>query len=261
MKEVNIMDEKKKEKTKEVVKERYSQIAKEVGSCCPICAPCGFDAIEQAKKIGYSEEELKNIPETAIMGLGCGNPTALAELKEGETILDLGSGSGIDVFLAAKRVGKTGYVIGVDMTEDMVKKAKETVIRYGYKNVEFRVGEIENLPVEDSSIDVVISNCVINLSVDKLKTYQEVFRVLKPGGRVLISDLVTEGELPEDIKHSFEAWAGCIAGALEKKEYLNTIKNAGLKDITVVSEKLFSEPEMDNRLLEKIISLQVKAYK
>lgn len=255
------MSEKSKNKTKDFVKERYSQIAKDGSSCCPSSAPCCSNVIEQAKNIGYLEEDLKGLPESVIMGLGCGNPTALVELKEGETVLDLGSGSGIDVFLSSKKVGETGYVIGVDMTEDMVKKAKKIADHYGYRNVEFKIGEIENLPVEDNSIDVIISNCVINLSPDKLKTYQEAFRVLKPGGRVLISDLVTKEELPEDIKRNFDAWAGCIAGAMERQEYLTTIKKAGFKDISVISEKLFIEPGMDNRLLGKIISVQIKAFK
>ncbi|GFP34140.1 arsenite methyltransferase, partial [Candidatus Hakubella thermalkaliphila] len=172
-------------------------------------------------------------------GLGCGNPTALAGLKEGEAVLDLGSGSGIDVFLASKKVGDTGLVIGVDMTEDMVGKARAIASQFGYQNVEFMLGEIENLPVKDNFIDVIISNCVINLSTNKLKSYQEAFRVLKPGGRVLISDLVTEGEIPEDIKRSFPAWAGCIAGAMEKQEYLNTIKKAGFRVVAIVSEKFY----------------------
>jgi len=251
----------KRDKTKDFVKEQYAQIAREGTLCCPTCSPCDFDVVKQAMNIGYSERELKNIPEPALMGLGCGNPTALAELREGETVLDLGSGGGIDVFLAANRVGRAGHVIGIDMTDEMIKKAREIAGRYGYHNVEFRLGEIENLPVEDNSIDVLISNCVINLSPDKLKTFKEAFRVLKPGGRVLISDLVTEGELPDDIKRSFEAWAGCIAGALQREEYLSTIKKAGFKGITVVSEKSFSEPGMDSRLSGKIVSIQVRAYK
>ncbi|MBT9130487.1 MAG: putative methyltransferase YcgJ [candidate division WS2 bacterium] len=253
--------EKEAENLKEFVKERYSQIAREGSSCCSCSDTCGLGVIEQAKNIGYSEEELKSLPLSTNLGLGCGNPTALAELKEGETVLDLGSGSGIDVFLASKKVGTEGLVIGVDMTEDMVNKAREIAHQFGYQNVEFRLGEIENLPVQDSSIDVIISNCVVNLSPDKLRTYQEAFRVLKPGGRVLISDLVTEGEIPEDIKKSFAAWAGCIAGAMEKQEYLNTLKKAGFKDIAAVSEKIYYEPGIDDRLLGKIISVQIKAYK
>ncbi|MBA7506818.1 Arsenite methyltransferase [subsurface metagenome] len=248
------------EKIKKIVMERYSKIAKEDTSCCPTCGPCGIDVMEQAKNIGYSEDELGNIPESAIMGLGCGNPTALADLKKGETVLDLGAGAGIDVFLAANKVGSEGHVIGIDMSEEMVKRANETA-KNRYKNVEFRLGEIENLPLEDNSVDVIISNCVINLSPDKLRTYQEAYRVLRPGGRILISDLVTEGELPEDIRKNFEAWAGCIAGALEKKEYLDTIKRAGFRDANIVSQNTFYEPGLDDTLVGKITSVKVKAHK
>lgn len=249
------------EKIKKIVRERYSKIAKDNVSCCPICGPCGTDVMEQAKNIGYSEKELRNIPESAIMGLGCGNPTALADLKKGETVLDLGAGAGIDVFLAANKVGSKGHVIGIDMTKEMVKRANETAKKHGYKNVEFKLGEIESLPLEDNSVDVIISNCVINLSPDKLRTYQEAYRVLKLGGRILISDLVTEGELPEDIRKNFEAWAGCIAGALEKKEYLDKIKKAGFRDVKIVSQNTFYEPKLDDTLAGKIISVKVKAHK
>jgi len=249
------------EKIKKIARERYSKIAKEGTSCCPTCGPCGIDVMEQAKNIGYPEEELRNIPESAIMGLGCGNPTALADLRKGETVLDLGAGTGIDVFLAANKVGSEGHVIGIDMTEEMIKRANETAKKYGYKNVEFKLGEIENLPLEDNSVDVITSNCVINLSPDKLRTYQEAYRVLKPGGRILISDLITEGELPEDIRKNFEAWAGCIAGALEKKEYLDAIKKAGFRDIDIVSQNTFYEPGLDDTLAGKITSVRVRAHK
>jgi SAM-dependent methyltransferase len=252
---------KRDQKIKKIVRERYSKIAKKGTSCCPTCVPCGIDAIEQAKNIGYSEEQLRNIPESAIVGLGCGNPTALADLKSGEIVLDLGAGAGIDVFLAANKVGSEGHVIGIDMTEEMVKRANKTAKKYGYKNVEFKLGEIENLPLEDNSVDVIISNCVINLSSDKLRAFREAYRVLKPGGRILISDLVTEGELPEDIRKNFEAWAGCTAGALEKKEYLDTIKKAGFRDVNIVSQKTFYEPGLDGRLAGKITSITVKAHK
>ncbi|MCP8309479.1 MAG: arsenite methyltransferase [archaeon] len=251
----------KDKKIKKIVKERYSKIAKGGGSCCPTCAPCSYDVTEQAKKIGYSEEEIERIPKEAVTGLGCGNPTALADLKEGEVVLDLGAGAGIDVFLAANKVGANGYVIGVDMTEEMVKKSSVLAKKYGYKNVEFRVGEIENLPVEDNSVDIIISNCVINLSPDKLRTYQEAYRVLKLGGRVLISDLVTEGELPEEIRKNFDAWAGCIAGALEKREYIDTIRKAGFRDVNIVSQNTFYEQGLDDTLVGKITSVKVRAYK
>jgi len=251
----------KNDQIKKIVKERYSKIAKTGTSCCPTCSTCGYDTSEQAKRIGYSEKELGKIPKEAVMGLGCGNPTALADLREGETVLDLGAGAGIDVFLAANKVGSAGYVIGVDMTEEMIKKANETAKKHGYRNVEFRLGEIENLPVEDNSVDVIISNCVINLSPDKLRTYKEAYRVLKPGGRVLISDLVTEEELPEKIKKNFDAWAGCIAGALEKNKYIETIRKAGFKDVKIVSQNTYYEPGLKDILSGKITSVKIKAYK
>ncbi len=251
----------KNKKIKEAVKKRYSNIAKEETSCCPSCSPCGSNIIEQAKRIGYSEKELIKIPKEAVMGLGCGNPTALADLKEGDIVLDLGAGSGIDVFLAAGKVGPNGYVIGVDITEEMVGKADKTAKKYEYKNVEFRIGDIENLPVEDNSINVIISNCVVNLSPDKLRVYQEAYRVLKPGGRISISDLVTEGELPDEIKKNFDAWSECIAGALEKEKYINTIKKAGFKDIKIVSQNPFYESGLDENLIGKIISIEIRAYK
>lgn len=245
---------------KKYVKKRYGKIASEGSSCCPSSC-CTPDIIKQAKAFGYSEQEIENLPEDAVMGLGCGNPTALAELKEGETVMDLGSGGGIDVFLAAQKVGEKGKVIGVDMTPEMIQRARENARKGNYNNVEFRLGEIENLPAANDSVDVIISNCVINLSLDKLAVYKEIYRILKPKGRILISDLVTEGELPEEIRKSFAAWAECIAGALEKKEYLDTIKKAGFRDITVVTEQPFNEQGMDTRLIGKIISIQVKAYK
>jgi len=244
---------------KKFVKKRYSEIAKAGVSCCPSCE-CEPSLIDLGKRIGYSEEDLRNVPEASNMGLGCGNPVALATLKEGNTVLDLGSGGGIDVFLAAKKVGPKGKVIGVDMTKEMIKRAKFTAKKYGYKNVEFRLGEIENLPVEDNSIDVIISNCVINLSPDKEKVFLEAYRVLKTGGKIMISDLVTEGEIPEEIKKSFDAWAGCIAGALEKNEYLDTIRKAGFQRIKIVSESSY-DIGVSEELKSKIKSVAVEAYK
>ena len=184
----------------------------------------------------------------------------MASLREGETVLDLGSGGGIDVFLAAKKVGKKGKAIGVDMTEEMINKAKVIASKYGYENVEFRLGEIENLPIEDGSVDVVISNCVINLSPDKEKVFRETYRVLKPNGRILISDLVTEEELPEEVRKSFTAWAGCVAGALEKNQYLDTIKRAGFKNIDIVSQYTY-DVDISKELKGKITSVTVEAYK
>jgi arsenite methyltransferase len=247
------------EEIKKFVKKRYGEMAKAGVSCCPSCE-CGLSLIEFGKRIGYSAEDLRNVPEASNMGLGCGNPVALAALKEGDIVLDLGSGGGIDVFLAAKRVGHKGKVIGVDMTEEMVRRAKSAANKYGYTNVEFRLGEIENLPVEDSSVDVIISNCVINLSIDKEKVFREAFRVLKPGGKVMISDIVTEGELPEKVKKSFEAWAECIAGALEKNEYLGAIRKAGFKKVKVVSESSY-DIDISEELKGKITSVKVEAHK
>lgn len=245
-------------KIKEFVKDRYGKIAKKEKTTCSCC---GTSVLEQAKAIGYSLEELKKIPESAIMGLGCGNPVALARLKKGQTVLDLGSGGGIDVFLAANRVGEKGRVIGVDMTQEMIRKAEENVRRGGYKNVEFRLGEIENLPLEDESVDVVISNCVINLSLDKRRVFKEAYRVLKPRGSMMISDIVTDKKLPDEVRKSFSAWANCIGGALVKRDYLDAIKQAGFKDIKIVDERVFLEEGMSEKIKGKIISIKVEARK
>ena len=245
------------EEVKEYVKKKYRRIAKPGGSCGCDCAPSSSDLSLQ---MGYSKEDLENVPEASNMGLGCGNPVALASLREGETVLDLGSGGGLDVFLAAKRVGTKGRVIGVDMTEEMIKRARAIAQENGYENVEFRLGEIEELPIEDSSVDIVISNCVINLSPDKQKVFKEAHRVLKTGGRLMISDLVTEGELPEEVKKSFDAWAGCIAGALEKRHYLNTIRRAGFEDVRIVSESTYNVG-ISRELSGNITSVQVEAFK
>jgi arsenite methyltransferase len=252
-----------REKIKECVKKRYSAIAKAECSSCS-SGSCSLSCSSPPKyvawKIGYSPDEIESVPEDSVLGLGCGNPVALANLKEGETVLDLGSGGGIDVFLAAKKVGPTGKVIGIDMTEEMVAKAKATASEHGYRNVEFRLGEIENLPLEDKTVDVIISNCVVNLAPDKLKVFQEAHRVLKPNGRLLVSDLVTRGELPEDIRNSFDAWAGCIAGALEKTDYLDKIKQAGFQNVKVVSQKPYII-DVSPRLRGKLVSIQVEAHK
>jgi len=251
----------KENKVKEFVKKTYGEIAQTRGSCGPSCGcGCGPSSIDMALQAGYSKDEIENIPESSNLGLGCGNPTAMASIKEGETVLDLGSGGGIDVFLAAQKVGETGNVIGVDMTKEMIQKAKNTASKFAYKNVEFRLGEIENLPLEDNSVDVVISNCVINLSPDKEKVFQEVYRVLKSHGRILISDIVTEEELPEAVKKSFSAWAGCVAGALQKNQYLATIRNAGFDKVNIVSESTFTI-DVSEELKGKITSVQVQAHK
>jgi arsenite methyltransferase len=247
------------EKVKEFIKKRYGEIAQTKQTCCSssCCVPSLKDV---ALQIGYSEKDLENIPDSSILGLGCGNPVALASLKEGETVLDLGSGGGIDVFLASKKVGSRGKVIGIDMTEEMLERAEASALKHGYRNVEFRLGEIENLPIEDETVDAIISNCVVNLSPDKLKVFQEAYRVLKPNGRLMVSDIVTNGKLPEDVRKNFDAWAGCIAGALEKSEYLDTIKRAGFRNVEIISEKAYTI-SLSEDLKGRIISVQVKAHK
>jgi len=251
----------KEKEIKEAVKGRYAQIARQdQESCCPSCAR-GASSLLQTKGVGYSREDLEHIPEEAIMGLGCGNPTAIAELKVGEVVLDLGSGAGVDVFSAANKVGPTGKAIGVDMTEEMVDKAEEIARNYGYHNVEFRLGEMERLPVGDESVDVIISNCVINLSSDKSKVFQEAYRALKPGGRLTVSDIVSERALPDEIKIDSNAWACCIGGALEQQEYLEKIKKAGFEDTEIVSSREFYIENKANQTKEKLLSITVKAYK
>jgi arsenite methyltransferase len=258
------------EKIKKHVKKRYGEIAtKECSSCSSsscssssCCPSSSYGPPPQyvAWKLGYSPDDIESVPENSMLGLGCGNPVALASLKEGETVLDLGSGGGMDVFLASKKVGPQGKVVGVDMTKEMVERAKAAASKHGYTNVEFRLGEIEALPVEDESVDVVISNCVVNLALDKLKVFREAYRVLKPNGRLMVSDLVTQGELPEDVRNSFDAWAGCIAGALKKGDYLDKIADAGFKDVKVVSQKPYTL-EVSPELRGKIVSIQVEAHK
>jgi ubiquinone/menaquinone biosynthesis C-methylase UbiE len=201
---------------------------------------------EISRRIGYSEEDINSVPEGANLGLGCGNPVALASLKEGETVLDLGSGAGFDCFLAASRVGKNGKVIGVDMTLEMIDKARENARKGKYQNVEFRLGEIENLPVADGTIDVVISNCMINLSPDKKRVFEEAFRALKPGGRLMVSDIVLLKQLPETIRKNVEAYIGCLSGAEMKEKYLHMIKEAGFKEVKIIQKQHFPVEHMAN---------------
>ncbi len=239
----------KKEEIKKVVRKSYAKIAKQESSCCaPVDSCCTSADLAQdiSKKIGYSEEDIKAVPEGANLGLGCGNPVAIGSLKEGETVLDLGSGAGFDCFLAADKVGKKGKVIGIDMTPEMVDKARENVQKGKYENVEFRLGEIENLPVADSSADVIISNCVINLAPDKKKVFMEAFRVLKPGGRLMISDIVLLKELPDSIKSSVEAYVGCVSGAVLKDKYIEAIKEAGFQEVRVIDETSFPYENLEN---------------
>jgi arsenite methyltransferase len=232
----------KETEVKNTVREKYAQVARQGESCCGTKA-CGCNSPTStrdiSKSIGYSDEEMAAVPEGANLGLGCGNPVALASLKEGETVLDLGSGAGFDCFLAARKVGGSGRVIGVDMTPEMLDKARANARKSGFTNVEFRLGEIENLPAADKTIDAIISNCVINLAPDKRRVFQEAFRVLKPGGRVMVSDIVLTKALPENIKNSIEAYVGCIAGASLESDYLEAIKAAGFQDIKIMGESTF----------------------
>lgn len=233
----------KKEEVKKVVREGYARVAKSESSCCAPQNPCCGTtdiATDLSKKIGYTDDDLQSVPEGANLGLGCGNPVALASLQEGEVVLDLGSGAGFDCFLAANQVGKTGRVIGVDMTPEMVEKARENARRGNYQNVEFRLGEIENLPVADNHVDIIISNCVINLSPDKERVFQEAFRVLKPGGRLMVSDIVLVDELPESVKRSVAAYIGCLAGATLKDEYVGAVRDAGFKQVSIIDETSFA---------------------
>jgi SAM-dependent methyltransferase len=239
----------KKKNIKKVVREGYARIATQGDSCCaPVDSCCGSSDLAEdiGKKIGYSEEELKSVPEGSNLGLGCGNPVALASLKEGETVLDLGAGAGFDCFLAANKVGPEGKVIGVDMTPEMVEKARENSEKGGYENVEFRLGEIEHLPVADNSVDTIISNCVINLAPDKRKVFIEAFRVIKPGGRLMVSDIVLLKDLPVEIKNSIQAYVGCVSGAIMKDEYITAIKEAGFQDVDVIDETSFPVKTLTN---------------
>ena len=227
----------------ESVREGYTRIAE--GLCG--CGCCGSaDADEISGKIGYTSEEMQGVPRGSNLGLGCGNPVALAHLASGETVLDLGSGAGFDAFIAARAVGESGRVIGVDMTPAMLARARENARTGGYDNVEFRLGEIEHLPVTDGSVDAVISNCVINLSPEKGQVFLEAFRVLKPGGRLLVSDIVMVGELPEKVRQSVSAYVGCIAGAISRERYLALIRRAGFTDVEVVEEASFPVSCMAN---------------
>jgi arsenite methyltransferase len=227
---------------KAAVREHYATIARDGSSCCgptsaaTSCCGSASGAERVGEALGYSEQELRAVPEGANLGLGCGNPLAFAALQPGDVVVDLGSGAGFDCFLAAQRVGPQGRVIGVDMTPEMLDRARANAARDGYANVEFRLGEIENLPVADASADTVISNCVINLSTDKPRVFAEALRVLKPGGCLMVSDLVLRRPLPESVRRSVEAYAGCIAGAMLKDDYLAAIRAAGFTEVTVEAE-------------------------
>ncbi len=232
----------KKETIKKVVKEKYSKLAEANKSCC-----CSSDDASNRAYVEalYSKEEIENLSkEVADMSMGCGNPTAIANLKPGEVVLDLGSGGGIDTFLAAKKVGSQGRVIGLDMTEEMINRAQENAKKMGLINVEFKLGEMEAIPLFDNSVDVVISNCVINLSPDKDSVFREIFRVLKPKGRIAVSDIVIQSKLPKFISQNPEAWTSCIGGALKEEDYLSKIRKAGFANISIDSKHLYSHEEI-----------------
>ncbi len=239
---------------REQVRETYAREAERVRSgsgkaCCGVAAPApSSDPITSNL---YHEREVESLPDDAVTAsLGCGNPTALAELKEGETVLDLGSGGGIDVLLSARRVGASGKVYGLDMTDEMLALARENQRKAGVQNVEFLKGEIENVPLPDESMDVVISNCVINLSGDKDRVFAEAFRVLRPGGRFAVSDIVVRGEVPVDLRRSIELWAGCIAGALEERDYCAKLEAAGFDRVDIEPTRIYTATQAQDLLAQ-----------
>ena len=248
------------EQIRKMVREGYAQRAQSGTSCCGSSSGCGCGPTVQdlSKAVGYTDADLQAVPDGANLGLGCGNPVALASLREGETVLDLGSGPGFDCFLAAQRVGPSGRVIGVDMTPEMLQRARDNARTGNYANVEFRLGEIEHLPVPDGSVDAVISNCVINLSPDKPAAFREAFRALRPGGRLMVSDIVLLRELPDAVRKSMEAYVECVAGASLKDDYLDAIRGAGFQDAQIVGETSYS---LDERLGIHAASVLVEARK
>jgi arsenite methyltransferase len=238
-----------REELRETVRAKYAAQARRVtessGSCCePSC--CGGTATaDPITGDLYAEDEIAGVPEDALQAsLGCGNPTALAELKPGETVLDLGSGGGIDVLLSARRVGPTGFAYGLDMTDEMLALAEQNKAAAGAENVQFLKGHIEEIPLPDASVDVVISNCVINLAADKGQVLREAYRVLKPGGRFAVSDVVAQGALPDDLRSDMEAWVGCVAGALEEREYRRLLTDAGFDDVEVEVTRVYDPREL-----------------
>jgi arsenite methyltransferase len=249
-----------KDEIKKIVKEKYGEIAKTSGqgsscSCCSPSHPASVDytvfSQDYSKKDGYVKD--------ADLGLGCGMPTDTANIQPGETVVDLGSGAGNDVFIAQRIVGPTGKVIGIDMTQDMIELAQRNADKLGYKNVDFRLGDIEQMPVDYNTADVVVSNCVINLVPDKLKAYQEIYRVLKPGGRFAISDIVVNGKLPPSIQSAAEMYVGCVAGALSKEMYMGIVAEAGFANIAITKEKIFALP--DSVLLKFLSPSEIDAYR
>jgi len=250
---------------KDAVRERYAQAALQVlggasASCCGPGSSCGAGGGDPITSALYGETETAVLPDAAVAAsLGCGNPTAMAELRPGEIVLDLGSGGGIDVLLSARRVAPGGKAYGLDMTDEMLALARENQRKAGVENAEFLKGEIENIPLPDAAVDVVISNCVINLSADKDRVLQEVFRVLKPGGRLAVADVVVRGEVPQEIRRSIELWAGCIAGALGESEYRRKLEAAGFADISIEPYRIYNVEEARQFLAEAGIDIGTAA--
>jgi arsenite methyltransferase len=269
MRRIKMQDEK-KDKVRGEVRERYAQIADAGSSCCgqpsvPSCE-CGSSAPVSASELrGYSKEDLDSVPEGADMALGCGNPKAIADLKPGEVVLDLGSGGGLDCFLAADAVGEEGLVIGVDMTPEMIARARENARKSGHKNVEFRLGEIEHIPVADDSVNVIISNCVINLSPDKPAVYRDAYRVLKPGGRLAIADMVARKPMPKEILEDPELMCMCVAGAALKEDLEKVLREAGFTDISIEpkdeSREFVKDWSPGSEAEEYVVSANIEAVK
>ncbi len=264
----------KEDEIKQIVRERYGSIAEaDAADCgCSTSSCCGPDATTAeniSRHLGYSEQDVSEVPEGANMGLGCGNPQAIANLKPGETVLDLGAGGGFDCFLASKAVGSEGKVIGVDMTASMISKARNNSETGDYTNVEFRLGEIENIPAADNEIDVIISNCVINLSPAKDKVYKEAFRVLKPGGRLAVSDIVAIAPMPDELSDNVALYTGCVAGASPVKDQIKMMEEAGFEDIRIKSksesedliDKWGNELVVGAHLSDYVISASIEAVK
>ena len=256
---------------RQAVREQYGKIGAAEGAGCAssCCSPTAGDSAgcggPTSADLGYSETQLADLPEGADLGLGCGNPQAIAALNEGETVLDLGSGGGIDCFLAAKQVGDTGRAIGVDMTAEMIERARQNATKSGVENVEFRLGEIEHLPVADETVDVILSNCVINLSPDRRAVFGEAFRVLKPGGRLAISDIVAAAPLPDEVRSDIELYVGCVAGAATIDEITAILADLGFEDVQVTpnprSSQLIGEYVPGSGLENYVVSATIEAVR
>ena len=266
-------DQRRSGRIREEVRQRYGEVVRRQSTgCCSSSSSCcvgkpsvDLDLIEKGVRLGYTVDDLLAAPQGANMALGCGNPGAVASLRPGEVVLDLGSGGGFDCFLAARQVGETGLVVGVDMTPDMVTKARESAALAGYTNVEFRLGEIEHLPVADNTVDVIISNCVINLSPDKQSVFQDAFRVLKPGGRLAIADTVTTATLPEEVRQDMALWAACISGAAFVGDLEQILQEAGFVDIRICpkdeSRQMIREWAPGRNVEEYVVSSTIEAVK